>query len=304
MDVVVTVTEFKKYLASCGYAAATVAGYRENLAPFTAYLQSCGIDDLRKVTMQVIEAYQHQVMATRLAAESKALRLRPVKRLFEHLVATHKLLINPAEGLVETNRKHRRIGPVLSVEEVIKLMAQPNLSLRPHIRNRAVMEVMYATGLRINELVNLDVHHVDLADKVIFVAKGKGRKQRVVPLSKTAIEFLKEYLEKIRPWWTRKDRRQRRLFLNHHGQPLTGDSIRTFLRRYRIEAGIKKPVSPHTLRRSCATHMLTAGADIRHVQQLLGHSRLTTTQFYTKVRPVEVKATHGNTHPKVDSDED
>jgi integrase/recombinase XerD len=304
MDVAVVIAEFKNYLSSCGYALRTVASYRENLAPFAAYLQSRGIDDLRKVTAAVIEDYQHQVMATDLAAESKALRLRPVKRLFEYLVAGHKLLINPAETIIETCRKHRRIGPVLSVKEVKKLMAQPNLSLRPHLRNRAVMEVMYATGLRINELVHLQVYDVDLTDKVIFIRKGKGRKQRVVPLSKTAAGFLKEYLEKIRPWWVRKNPRQRRLFLNHHGQPLIGDSIRTFLRRYRLSAGIKKPVSPHTLRRSCATHMLAAGADIRYVQKLLGHSRLTTTQLYTRVMPAEVKQTHNHTHPGVDDNED
>ena len=304
MDVAVVITEFKNYLSSCGYAARTVDSYRENLAPFVAYLQSCGIDDLKKVTTAVIETYQHQVMATTLAAESKALRLRPVKRLFEHLVATHKLLINPAEGIIETSRKHRKIGPVLSLEEIKKLMAQPNLSLRPHLRNRAIMELMYATGVRINELVHLDVHDVDLADKAIFIRKGKGRKQRVVPLSKTATGLLREYLEKIRPWWVRKDPKQRRLLINHHGRAMTGNNIRSMLRCYRLEAGIKKPVSPQTLRRTCATHMLSAGADIRYVQKLLGHSRLTTTQLYTKVRPVEVKQTHDNTHPKVEDDED
>jgi len=304
MDVVVVVTEFKHYLKSCGYAARTVDSYRDNLAPFVAYLETCGIDDLRKVTTQIIETYQHQVMATKLAAESKALRLRPVKRLFEYLVGSHKLLINPAEGIVETSRKNRRIGPVLSLDEVQKLLAQPNLSLRPHIRNRAVMEVLYATGMRIDELVSLEVYHVDLADKVIFIRKAKGRKQRVVPLSAPAVKFLREYLEKIRPWWAKKSPKQRTLLLNHFGAAMTGNNVRTFMRRYRLAAGITKPVSPHTLRRTCATHMLAAGADIRYVQELLGHKRLRTTQSYTKVMPVEVKQTHNQTHPGVEDDED
>jgi integrase/recombinase XerD len=304
MDVAVVVAEFKQYLSSCGYAPRTVDSYRDNLAPFTAYLKSCGIDDLREVTAAIIEDYQHLVMSRPLAAESKALRLRPVKRLFEHLVNSHKLLINPAEGIVETNRKNRKIGPVLSLDEVKKLLAQPNLSLRPHLRNRAIMEVMYATGIRINELVQLEVYDVDLAEQVIFIRKGKGRRQRVVPLGKPAAGFLREYLEKIRPWWVRKSPRQRRLFINHHGRPMTGDNVRNFLRRYRLAANIKKPVSPHTLRRTCATHLLAAGADIRYVQKLLGHSQLKTTQFYTKVLPVEVKQTHHRTHPRVDTDED
>jgi integrase/recombinase XerD len=303
MDVVVVITEFKHYLSSCGYAARTVDSYRDNLAPFVSYLEGCGISDLRKVTTQIIEAYQHQVMATKLAAESKALRLRPVKRLFEYLVASHKLLINPAEGIVETSRKNRKIGPVLTLEEVKKLLAQPNLSLRPHIRNRAIMEVLYATGMRIDELVSLQVYHVDLTDKVIFIRKAKGRKQRVVPLSAPAVKFLREYLEKIRPWWARKSPKERRLFLNHFGNPMTGDNVRMFLRRYRLTAGIKKTVSPHTIRRTCATHMLAAGADIRYVQKLLGHKHLRTTQLYTKVMPVDVKQTHNQTHPGVNDDE-
>ncbi|HEX9595412.1 MAG TPA: site-specific integrase [Anaerolineales bacterium] len=126
MDVIVTIRAFENYLSSCGYAACTVASYRVNLAPFMDYLRQNRIDDLRKVTVQIIEDYWRQVMATELATESKALRLRPVKRLFEHLTATHKLLINPAEGIVETCRKHRKIGPVLSLQEIETLMAQPD----------------------------------------------------------------------------------------------------------------------------------------------------------------------------------
>ena len=304
MDVVVTILEFKNYLSSCGYAARTVASYRDNLAPFVSYLENCGINDLRKVTTQIIEEYRHQVMATSLAAESKALRLRPVKRLFEYLVGSHKLLINPAEAIVETCRKNRKIGPVLTLDEIKRLLAQPNLSLRPHIRNRAIMEVLYATGMRIDELISLDVYHVDLADKVIFIRKAKGRKERVVPLSVPAVKFLREYLEKIRPWWAKKSPKERRLLLNHHGRPMTGNNVRSFLRRYRLAVGINKPVSPHTLRRTCATHMLSAGADIRYVQKLLGHKRLRTTQLYTKVMPVEVKHTHNQAHPGVKDDED
>jgi integrase/recombinase XerD len=297
MDVVVTIRAFENYLSSCGYAAGTVASYRENLAPFTHYLKQNRIEDLRKVTASVIDAYRHRVMATPLAAESKALRLRPVKRLFEHLVATHKLLINPAEGIVETCRKHRKIGPVLSPQEIETLMARPDSTRRVHLRNRAIMELMYASGMRVNELVHLNVQDVDLFDRTVFIGKGKGRKQRVVPMGKTAATWLEQYLDKIRPRWLCGG--QIRLFLNHHGRPLTGDSVRSMLRHYRIAAGIKKPVSPQTLRRTCATHLLAAGADIRYVQELLGHRRLVTTQFYTRVLPVEIKATHDKTHPEV-----
>jgi integrase/recombinase XerD len=302
MDVVITILEFKKQLKARGYAEATVESYRENLNYFTRYLDEKNITDLRKVNHPVIEDYHHKVMSLTLARETKALRIRTVKRLFEHLVETHKLLINPTEGIVETSRKDRKIGTVLTIDEMKTLLDQPNLSLSPHIRNKAVMEVMYSTAIRIDELVSLDVYHADLKDKVLYIRKGKGKKQRVVPLGKTAVKHLREYLEHIRPWWARKNPKEKKLFLNHHGLPLSADSVRTFLRTYRIAAGIKKPVSPHTLRRSCATHMLQQGADIRYIQKLLGHKYLSTTQAYTKVIPVDLKKTHEKTHPNLDEE--
>jgi integrase/recombinase XerD len=297
LDILTTIVEFKQHLKAAGYATATIDSYRKNLDQFSRYLAELGVTDMRKITHQTIVAYQQVVMDQPIAMESKALKLRPVKRLFEHLVKSHQLLINPACGIVETCRKHRKIGPVLSRKEVKKLMGQPNLSVRACIRDRAIMEVLYSTGIRLMELINLEVYHADLADKVLYIRKAKGKKQRVVPLGKTAITWLREYLEKIRPHYAGKRPRQRRLFLLNTGAAMTPGAVRQALRQYRKPAGIKKPVSPHTLRRTCATHLLNAGADIRYVQQLLGHKRLETTQAYTKVIPVQVKQTHNRTHP-------
>jgi integrase/recombinase XerD len=161
------------------------------------------------------------------------------------------------------------------------------------------MEVLYATAIRLDELLALEVYHVDLKDKVVYIRKGKGKKQRVVPSGKNAVEYLKEYLEKIRPWYAKKNPKERKLFLNHSGLAMTAPNLRANLRKYRNEAGIKKPVSPHTFRRTCATHLLQNGADIRYIQKLLGHRHLKTTQAYTKVMPVEIKKTHNRTHPGV-----
>lgn len=299
MDVVVTIAEFKQHLKAKGYATATIASYRKGLSQFSDYLQSRDIDDLRRANATVIQHYRLKVMAEPIAAESKALKLRPVKRLFEHLTAAHKLLINPCQGLVETCRPRRKIGTTLTVDEVKALLVQPNLSLKTGIRDRAMLEVFYSTGIRLDELISLDIYHVDLADKVIYIRKAKGRRQRVVPLGKAAAGYLKEYLEKIRPYYARKVAKQRRLFINHFGLAMTAGGIRQMLRKYRIEAAIAKPVSPHTLRRTCATHMLAKGADIRHVQKLLGHKHLKTTQQYTKVIPADIKKTHRAAHPGV-----
>jgi integrase/recombinase XerD len=280
-----------------GYAAATIASYAKGLSQFAHYLQTRHMEDLRRVSTQVVADYRSLVLAEPIAAESKALKLRPVKRLFEHLVRSHKLLINPTEGLVETCRTGRKVGTVLTFDEVGALLAQPNLSLKTGIRDRAILEVFYATAMRLDELIRLEIYHVDLADKVIFIRKGKGSRQRVVPLGKSAHKYLREYLERIRPYYARKIPKQRRLFVNHFGHAMTPGAVRQMLRTHRLAAGIAKPVSPHTLRRTCATLLLQNGADIRHIQKLLGHKELKTTQGYTKVMPVDVKQTHNQTHP-------
>jgi integrase/recombinase XerD len=299
MDPVVVIAEFKNHLAAAGYAPSTIEGYRKNLDQFKRYLEERKISDLRKVTRQVILDYQEKVASEPIATESKALKIRPVKRLFEHLAETHRLLINPTEGIIETSRKRRKLGTVLTVEEIKRLLAQPNLSLKTHIRDRAIMEVLYSAGIRLDELLHLEVYQVDLKERVLYIRKGKGKKQRVVPLGKNALKYLREYLEKIRPWYGKKNPKERSLFLLNTGLPMTPESVRGLIRKYRLEAGIKKGVSPHTLRRTCATHLLQQGADVRYIQKLLGHARLSTTQLYTKVMPVEVKATHDKTHPNV-----
>ena len=297
MDVVVTIAEYKNLLKARGYAPSTIEGYGKGLEQFAAWLKEQGLDDLRKVSKQTVIEYQAKVMTEPIAIESKALKVRPVKRLFEYLLERNLLLINPTEGIVETCRRNRKIGTVLTVAEMQKLLVQPNMSLKTGIRDRAMLETLYSTGIRLDELISLEVYHADLKDAVLYIRKGKGRKQRVVPLGKTACKYLKEYLEKIRPQHAKKNPKERRLFLNHSGLAMTPESIRAMLNNYRHGAGIKKPVSPHTFRRSCATHLVQQGADIRYVQELLGHSRISTTQLYTKIMPKEVKQMHETYHP-------
>ncbi len=300
MDVVVVITQFKQQLKAHGYAPSTVRCYSDYLRSFKRYLLERKITDIKAVTANVVTDYQALVMSKPYAPETKALHIRPVKRLFEYLVEENRLLIDPTEGIVETRRKGRKLAPVLTVEQMQKLLEQPNLSLRTGIRDRAIMEVLYSTAIRLDELVHLEVYHVDFADKVLFIRKGKGRRQRVVPLGKQAISFLKEYLTHIRPRWVKKQPRQRRLFLTYSGNTLTGNAMRSLVRTYRISAKITTPVSPHTFRRTCATHLVQQGADIRYVQKLLGHADLKTTQIYTRTAPMDVKQTHNQTHPNRD----
>ncbi len=297
MDAVVVIDKFRKHLASRGYAETTCESYAKNLEQFKRHLLACGVTDLRKVTHQVILDYQQKVSAEPIALETRALKLRPVKRLFEYLTETNRLLVNPAEGIVEVSRKGRKGGTVLTMAEVSKLLAQPDLSQRVHLRNRTILEVLYSTGIRLTELLELEVGDEKLTDRVLFIRKGKGGKQRLVPLGAEAVGFLAEYLDKARPHFGKKNPKETKLFLNHSGRPLAKHSVREFLKDYRRQAGIVKAVSPHTLRRSCATHLMQQGADVRHIQALLGHARLDTTQVYIRVLLKEVKQTHEETHP-------
>ena len=300
MNAEITIKEFQKQLQAQGYADATVDSYRKNLNQFISYLAGRKITDLRKINKEIIQGYKKNVMAGKNSMETKALKLRPVKRLFEYLIKTNRLLINPTEGLVETCRKNRKIQPVLTIDEMQTLLQQPNLSFRMQIRNRAIMEVLYSTGIRLNELLHLTVYDPDFKGKSLLIRKGKGRKQRIVPLGKNSIRYLKEYLEKIRPRYAAKNPKERKLFLTNDGKALQSAPIRQAVREYRIKAGIEKRVSPHTFRRSCATHLMQQGADIRYVQELLGHSRLSTTQLYTRVLPIEIKNSHEQYHPGIE----
>lgn len=297
MDAVVIIAQFKDILKSRGYSKATVTSYSEHLSYFNGWLKDSGIGDLKQITADVIGNYQAFVWQKPLAAETKAVYMRAVKRLFEHLVESNQLLVNPAEGIVETNRKNRKLAPVLSQGQIKRILEQPNLSITTGLRDRAVLEVLYATAIRRGELLNLHVYDADLKDKVLYIRKTKNRVQRVVPLTKSAVAHVKEYLTHIRPKWAKKVPKQRKLFLINTGKALNGAALQAMIRKHRIDAKIKQPVSAHTFRRTCATHMLRSGADIRYVQALLGHRSLKSTQVYTRVAVADIKQTHNKTHP-------
>jgi integrase/recombinase XerD len=299
MNVEVIITEFKQHLKVKGYAEQTLKAYRLNLDQFKRYLEKQEIQDLRKVNPAILREYQAQIMQEPWTLAGKAIKLRSVQRLFAWLSRGNRLLLDPAEDLQEPKTPHRKLGTVLTIQEMQTLLQQPDLRWPMQVRDRAVLEVFYSTAIRLDELLNLEIYHVDLKDQVLYIRKAKAKNQRVVPLGKTAAFYLKKYLMEVRPYFAKHNARERKLFLLQNGAPLTPDTVYIGLRQYRRKARIKKPVSPHTFRRTCATHLLQQGADIRYIQQLLGHKSLGTTQIYTKVMPMDIKETHEKTHPKI-----
>lgn len=286
------IIEFKRHLEVKGYAVSTITNYILYLGYFLEYLKGQKVNDLREVSYQSVRNYQLLVSRKELAEESKAMRIRPIKRLFGWLLDSNRLLIDPTEKIQETNRKNRKLPSVLTIEEMELLLSQPNLSLRMQIRDRAIMEILYSSGIRLNELVQLTVHDVDFKEGTLVVRKGKGNRQRVVPVGKNAAKYLKEYLVNIRPRYAKRNPKERKVFLTDEGKPVTGNTVRTALYKYKKSAGIRKNASPHSFRRCCATHLLQQGADIRYVQKLLGHRRIRTTQHYTRVYLTDLKKSH------------
>jgi integrase/recombinase XerD len=290
--------EFRAWLKLRNYRPMSVTGYTYSLNPFWAWVSQEGITDLRTITRATLERYAAHVQNRYTSRPTQAVTLRAVKRLFGCLVEMNHLLIDPAVGLRDPSSGQRLPKAVLTQGEMQRLLAQPNISLKQGIRDRALLELLYSTGLRKSEVLALTVYDLDLESGLLAVRSGKGGKSRVVPLSKEAVRWLRAYLEKIRPGTNRLAPHERSLFLTYQGNGFLRHTLSILIRRYVRTAKIKKKVTCHTFRHTCATHLLEAGADIMAIKELLGHRHLSTTQIYTRVRPVEVKAMHQATHPR------
>lgn len=295
---------FREHMKVKAYSPATLKSYGEHLKVFFAYLEEIGVKDVARVTRDVLDAYRLRIAEHRDAngasysTATVASKVRAVKRFFEYLEATNRILVNPAEFLKEPPPGSRLPRAVLTVDEARKILDAPNLSLAIGIRDRAVLEVFYSTGVRLEELTRLTIFDCDLQGGMLRVNKGKFAKDRVVPLGRHAVRFLKEYLTKVRPRYTREQRTERCLFVNQMGKPLSKQVLEIKVRKYARAAGVRKKVTPHVFRHTFATELVRNGADITAVQKMLGHSDLSVTHLYTKVAGVDVKQTHRLSHPR------
>lgn len=216
-------------------------------------------------------------------------------RLFRSFTAAGWLLENPF-GRIEWPRRPRSLpGPTLSEEDVKKLLRAPNLGLPSGVRDRAVLEVFYSAALRLSELAHLEVRDLDFARRTVTVRRGKGGKARVVPLGETAIAWLRRYLKEVRPRFSGKSEA---LWIGQTGKPVTAYWIQVKVRRLGQKAKIGKPVTPHTLRRTCATHLLASGASAWAVRDILGHADFRTLGRYISLGAKELREIHEKTHPR------
>jgi integrase/recombinase XerD len=279
------------------YSPKTLESYANQLKRFGEWLDDALSADLRRLTRADVDTYQRYVQGEPIGVESKALRLRAVKRLFDHLTASGQLLVHPADHVVELRRKDRLPRSVLTRKQVEQLLAAPDTGTPLGVRDRALLEVLYGTGIRVGELEQVRLGDVDLALQTLHIRCGKGDKPRMVPLGQTAGGWVERYLKEVRPVLAKRREVERALFLVQTGRPLAQTQIRVIVRGYGRRCHLKKPVTPHALRHACATHLLQAGADIRLIQELLGHAHLDSTASYTRVAPVDLKALQSRYHP-------
>ncbi len=289
------VTAFVGYLrAECHLAANTVAAYRRDLRRFHAWLGGRRIQGLSVRELADYAAWLH---GQSLAPASLARHLVSLKLFFRYLQLEAVLQDNPVE-LLGTQKLWRRIPSVLSAAEVERLLAAPAVRHRCVRRDRAMLELLYATGCRASELASLQLANVHLAE-AYCLCRGKGDKERHVPLGSRAVAAVRDYLEYERPALSsRAGQPAPWLLLSRRGQGMSRVRIWELVKKYAAIAGITRKISPHTLRHSFATHLVAGGADLRHVQEMLGHASISTTQIYTHVDHARLKAVHRKYHPR------
>ena len=288
---------FLEYLTvELGLSANTRQAYERDLRLFCKTLGFKNSDALVNVSREQITGYMTQLKERGLAAATIARKLAAIKAFYRFMTAEGYMDANPAE-VVEAGTKGIKLPRVLSEDEVVRLLNQPDITTAEGFRDRTMLEVLYATGMRVSELINLTLDRVDLNMKYI-IAFGKGSKERIVPLGSVAAEFLQQYLEKVRPKLTHADRNTNIVFLAFGGHELTRQRFWQIIRGYGRKANINKALTPHILRHSFATHLLDNGADLRSVQELLGHSDISTTQIYTHLTNKRLRDIYAKAHPR------
>lgn len=278
-----------------GASPRTIEAYRRDVVRCAAYLQEQGITTAHDITPAALRAFVYHLKDLGLAGSSIRRNISALRTWFRVLLAEGLVHADPTERL-DSPQRWRTLPEVLSVDDVTRLLAAPQLDERLAFRDRAMLELAYGAGLRVSEWIGLAVKDVLLEDGLVRVF-GKGSKERLVPIGRSAIGAVAVYTRELRPVLER-GAGKGILFLNGQGKPLTRMGAWKILRKYVEQAGIEKRVSPHTLRHSFATHLLEGGADLRAVQEMLGHADIATTQIYTHVDREYLRSVHKQFHPR------
>jgi integrase/recombinase XerD len=288
--------QFLHYLiVEKGLSKNTIEAYGHDLNQFFNHLRGKGTQEIREVSKFDIRGFLLTLNRKDLSTKSIIRNLVAIRSFYKFLIQEGILESNPIENL-ESPKVAKTLPEILTLKEIEQLLEQPNLQTPLGIRDRAMLEMLYATGMRVSELTHLPTHQVNLEGGYVLLY-GKGSKERIVPLGSEAMKWVTLYLEKVRGTLS-KGREGPSLFINRSGRGMSRQQFWKNLRKYAKLAGLRKRITPHLLRHSFASHLLERGADLRSVQMMLGHVDISTTQIYTHVTGERLKKVHRRYHPR------
>lgn len=278
-----------------GLAQNTLDSYRRDLAKFVRYVKNLGVHDPGAVDRRQILSFMDDLHKGGKAASTISRNLAAIRSFYRFLTRENLVGNNPSQQL-DSPKIPKRLPYILSVSQVNCLLGQPDTRSPAGLRDKAMLELLYASGIRVSELVDLNCADLNL-DMGFTRCLGKGSKERIVPLGSSAVEAVHAYLQHGRPRLLRNNQ-ETAVFVNVHGRRLTRQGFWKILKKYVTAAGFKGEITPHTLRHSFATHLLENGADLRSVQEMLGHADISTTQLYTHVTSNRLRDVYQQYHPR------
>lgn len=289
------IDEFIHYLETVKEASKnTLLSYRRDLEQLAEYMEKQGITEPARVTRTSLNSYFLHLESQGKAASTISRITASVKAFFHYLVREEKLRKDPSE-LLKAPRVEKKAPAILTVEEVERFLSQPQGENPKELRDKAMLELLYATGIRVSELIGLNLEHLNLSAG--FLRCETRKKERIIPLYPTAVKALSDYIEHVRPQIIEQPE-ERALFVNMNGSRMSRQGFWKIIKHYQDMAGIQKDITPHTLRHSFAAHLLENGADLRSIQEMLGHADISSTQVYTQVINQKLKDVYNKAHPR------
>lgn len=285
---------FEAYLIHTKHASEnTVASYMRDVRQYSQYVEGILQEELLAVSHDEVVAYTDWMAGHGKSAASVQRSLASIKNLYQYAALTGQCQENPARN-IKVEKTEKKLPQILTGKEVELLLQQPQLTDFKGYRDKAMLELLYATGIRVSELINLDLSHVNTSAGFIRVGEEK---ERIIPLYPAAVKALRVYIAEIRPQMIT-DPQQKSLFVNMNGERMTRQGFWKIIKSYKEKAGIQKQITPHTLRHSFAAHLLENGADLRSIQEMLGHSDISSTQIYAQIVKQNIKNVYEQCHPK------
>lgn len=305
------ILKYKEYMVSMNFAASSIKRVDTYMKYFVEFLAKNMVNDIGQVTVDTISKYQMHlynnpgIKGRVLGINSQRDILVGLRSFFRFLLKKGYLMYDPANALEIPKCPDRLPRGIMTKKEINRILSQPDVETPHGLRDKAMLELFYSCGIRYGELKNLRMMDIDLSNREVRINNGKGGKDRVVPAGEIACKYVEEYLRSARPAlvkeaesWIKEKLDTDILFVNRNGKKYDHSSINRNIRMYVAKAKVRKHISSHCFRHTCATHMLKSGANIRHVQEMLGHGSLSTTQIYTRVEVGDLKRVHRKCHPR------